>query len=127
MIYLSLLIFFGGILVGCSEADEVLLVGTPFNDKRGEGIDFHSEITDQESINKLRNINDKLEEIAQPDDLRANSDAFFTIHRPEDSVSELSRYIWCQDDGSMIWYDGRSNYYRLSEQQSEELKEIMEE
>ena len=41
------------ILFGCS-ANEVIRVGTPFIDRGTEGVEFHNEITDKESITRLR-------------------------------------------------------------------------
>lgn len=113
--------------MGCS-INEVIRVGTPFNDKRGEGVEFHTEVTDREAITKVRTIINSLEEIEEPQYLKDIPDAFISLDRLAESVSEIRRYIWYQDDGSAILYvDGGSKYYKMTKQQHNELKRILEE
>lgn len=113
--------------LGCS-ANEVIRIGTPFNDKRGEGVDFHTEVTDTEAITKVRTIINNLEEIEEPLYLKDIADVFISLDRLADSVTEIRRYIWYQDDGSAILYgDGNAKYYNMTEQQHNELKRILEE
>uniref|UniRef100_A0A1S2LV71 Lipoprotein n=1 Tax=Anaerobacillus isosaccharinicus TaxID=1532552 RepID=A0A1S2LV71_9BACI len=114
-------------LLGCS-VNEVIRVGTPFNDKRGEGVDFHTEVTDREAITKVRTIINSLEEIEEPHYLKDIPDAFISLDRLAESVSEIRRYIWYQDDGSAILnVDGGSKFYNMTKQQHNELKRILEE
>nr|WP_194269189.1 hypothetical protein [Anaerobacillus isosaccharinicus]QOY36617.1 hypothetical protein AWH56_002775 [Anaerobacillus isosaccharinicus] len=113
-------------LLGCS-TNEVIRIGTPFNDKRGEGVDFHTEVTDKEAITKLRTLFNSLEEIEGPHFLKDIADAFISLDRLADSVTEIRRYIWYQDDGSAILFgDGNAKYYKMTEQQNKELKRIIE-
>ncbi|MDL4842423.1 hypothetical protein [Aquibacillus rhizosphaerae] len=111
------------ILSGCS-ANEVIRVGTPFEDDDTEGVKFNDEITDDEAITSLRTIIDNSNQIDKPNN-KHEPDAFFQLNRPDDSVIEIRRYIWFQDDGSAVLFDGGSNYSTLTKQQTLELKNIL--
>ncbi|QOY38123.1 hypothetical protein AWH56_011635 [Anaerobacillus isosaccharinicus] len=127
MCRLLLITLISVMLLGCS-VNEVIRVGTPFNDKRGEGVDFHTEVTDREAITKVRTIINSLEEIEEPHYLKDIPDAFISLDRLAESVSEIRRYIWYQDDGSAILnVDGGSKFYNMTKQQHNELKRILEE
>ncbi|WP_138420847.1 hypothetical protein [Aquibacillus sediminis] len=111
-------------LIGCS-ADKVIKVGSPFNDEGTEGVKFDNEITDKEAITKLRTIIDNSEGINKPN-IENEAEAFFQLDRLDESVSEIRRYIWFQDDGSAVLFDGGSNYSSLTKEQTLELKSILE-
>ncbi|WP_138420857.1 hypothetical protein [Aquibacillus sediminis] len=111
-------------LLGCS-ADEVIKVGSPFNDEGTEGVKFNNEITDEEAITKLRTIIDNSKGIDKPS-IENEAEAFFQLDRPDESVSEIRRYIWFQDNGSAVLFDGGSNYSILTKEQTLELKSILE-
>ena len=51
---------------------------------------------------------------------------FFSFDRPKDDVSEIRLYVWYQSNGSAILFDGGSNYFTLSIEQTKELKRILE-
>ena len=113
------------VLSGCS-ADEVIQVGTPFNNNGSEGVKFHKEIKDSESIEALRRILDKLEDIEEPNDLNKESETFFSLDRPKEGISERRLYVWYQEDGSSILYnDGVNSYFSLTKKQTNELKSIL--
>lgn len=114
------------ILFGCS-AEEVIRVGTPFNHNGNEGVEFHNEITDSESITNLREIIDKVKEIEEPNDINKEPKIFFSLDRPKEGISEIRFYMWDEDDGSVILYnDGSNSYFTLTENLSNELKGIIE-
>ena len=80
------------VIIGCS-AEEVIRVGTPFNHNGNEGVEFHNEITDSESITHLRTIIDKVKEIEEPNDINKEPEIFFSLDRPKDGISEIRFYL----------------------------------
>lgn len=114
------------IVVGCTK-EEVLKVGTPFNDNGGEGVKFHSDITDSASIEALRELIKDAEDMEESKDLGKVADTFFSLDRPKESISEIRRYVWYQDDASTILYsEGSGIYSALTAEQTNELKRILE-
>ena len=113
------------LLLGCS-ANEVINVGTPYNYKGTVGVEFESEISNSEVIAKLRTIVDDLERIEKTNSIEAEADVFFSLDRPKEGVSEIRLYVWYQSDGSAILFDGSSDYFTLSIEQTKELKRILE-
>jgi len=113
------------LLLGCS-ANEVINVGTPYNYKGTVVVEFESEISNSEVIAKLRTIVDDLERIEKTNSIEAEADVFFSLDRPKDDVSEIRLYVWYQSNGSAILFDGSSNYFTLSIEQTKELKRILE-
>lgn len=113
-------------LSGCS-ASEVIRVGTPsFNDK-GKAISFDREIKDSESIEALRSIIKKVREIEEPNDLDNEPETFFSLERPKEGIAELWLYVYYQNDGSSILYnEGVNGYFSLSNEQTNELRSILE-
>ncbi|MCE7793821.1 hypothetical protein K8O68_15600 [Salipaludibacillus sp. CUR1] len=111
-------------LLGCS-ADEVIRVGNPFSNEGNEGVTFNNEITDEEAINKLRTLIQNSQNTDKPN-MENEADAFFQLDRPNKNVSEVRRYIWFQDDGGAVLFDGGSNYSTLTKAQTLELKDILE-
>lgn len=112
--------------VGCTK-EEVIRVGTPFDDKRGEGVDFNSEITDSEAIRTLRELSKEAEDIEEPKDLKKVADTFFSLDRPKEFTTEILRYVWYQEDGSSILYSGSYDiYFILTKEQTNELKRILD-
>ena len=110
---------------GCS-SDEVIKVGTPFNDNGTTGVKFNKEIRDSESIVRLRTLIDKEQDIEKQTNLNNEPETFFSLDRPMDSVSEFMRYIWYHDDGSAILYNRGSDIYStLTQKQTNELKSIL--
>lgn len=122
-------------LAGCSSNDEVIRIGTPFQEDETSGVKFHTDITAAESITDLRDIIDTEKEVEQPADLTGIADTFFTLDIPEEGVSEISRYIWYREDGSALLTReelknneaNNKNVYILAPEQTEELKRILEE
>lgn len=112
------------LLAGCS-ADEVIRVGTPFTGDGTDGVEFHHEVTDSEAIVKFRELIDEAEQIEMPSDLDEEPDTYFSLDRPNDSVSETERYVWYEDDGSAVLYNG-FDYFVLTEEQTVELEKILE-
>lgn len=113
-------------IVGCTK-EEVLRVGTPFNDNGDEGVKFHSDITDSASIAAVREIIKDENDMEEPKDLGKVADIFFSLDRPKESTSEIRRYVWYRDDASSILYsEGSSNYSALTKEQTNELKRILE-
>ncbi|MGM0898077.1 MAG: hypothetical protein ACQEV0_09260 [Bacillota bacterium] len=121
------------LLIGCAE-DEVVRVGTPFNNEGTTGADFHSSFKDPETISELRTLIEKEEKIGRPNDLIAAPDLVFTLDRPEENVSEIWRYVWYQEDGSSVLSNRESavsveedqEFYVMNEEQTTELKSILE-
>ncbi|MCT2536254.1 hypothetical protein NC661_13535 [Aquibacillus koreensis] len=111
-------------LLGCS-ANEVIKVGNPFNDEGTEGVNFNNEITDEKAITELKTIIDNSKEIDKPN-IENEAEVFFQLDRPDESVSEIRRYIWFQDDGSAVLFDGGSSYSTLTKEQTTKLKSILE-
>ena len=113
-------------LSGCS-ANEVIRVGTPFNENGDEGIEFNKEITDSDSIEALRGIIDKVEEIEEPHDLNKEHETFFSLDRPKEGIAEMWLYVFYQDDGSSILYnDGADVYFALSKKETTKLRSIID-
>lgn len=119
--------------IGCSE-EEIVRVGTPFNDEGTTGAEFDTGFTDSETISELRAIIKMEEKIEPPKELSPVADLVLTLDKPEESVSELWRYIWYMDDGSAV-LSNRENavaeedvqeFYALNEEQTKELKSILE-
>ncbi|KIN39889.1 hypothetical protein ACFTRE_06960 [Bacillus subtilis] len=63
---------------GCS-SDEVIKVGTPFNDNGTTGVKFNKEIKDSESIVRLRTLIDKEQDIEKPTNLNNEPEAFLHL------------------------------------------------
>lgn len=113
-------------LSGCS-ANEVIRVGTPFNEDGSEGVKFHKDITNSESIDALRRILENVEDIEEPKDLSKEDETFFSLDRPKESVTESRLYVWYQNDGRSILYgDGVNAYFSLTKKQTTELRSILE-
>lgn len=121
------------IMMGCSE-EEIVRVGTPFNDEGTTGAELNKGFTDSETISELRAIIEMEEKIEPPKELPAVADLVLTVDKPEENVSELWRYIWYMDDGSAV-LSNRENaeaeedaqeFYALNEEQTKELKSILE-
>lgn len=119
--------------IGCSE-EEIVRVGTPFNDEGTTGAEFNTGFTDSETISELRKIFKMEEKIEPPKELPAVADLVLTLDKPEESVSELWRYIWYMDDGSAVLsnrensvaLEDEQEFYALNEEQTKELKSILE-
>jgi|GEM_PF-2889636 len=118
------------IMMGCSE-EEVVRVGTPFDNGGTTGAEFNTGFTDSETISELRKIIEMEEKIAPPNELAPVADLVLTLDKPEENVSELWRYIWYMDDGSAV-LSNRGNaveeeqeFYALNEEQTKELKNIL--
>ncbi|WP_210468388.1 hypothetical protein [Sporosarcina sp. 6E9] len=102
-------------------------MGTPFNENGIEGVKIHSDITDSASIEALREIIKDEVNIEEPKDLGEVADTFFSLNRLKESISEIQRYVWYQDDASSILYsDGADIYTALTMEQTNELKRILE-
>ncbi|WP_157129972.1 hypothetical protein [Sporosarcina ureae] len=113
-------------VMGCTK-EEVLRVGAPFIDDGGEGIKFHSDLSDSASIGTLREIMNDEKKVEKPRDLREVADTFFSLDKPKESIAEISRYVWYQDDASAILYNEGSDIYSdLPAEQTNELKRILE-
>ncbi|PKH12113.1 hypothetical protein [Planomicrobium sp. MB-3u-38] len=118
-------------LAGCSSNDEVIRIGTPFQEDETSGVKFHTDITNTESITDLRDIMNTEKEVEQPADLSSLADTFFTLDIREEGVSEISRYVWYQEDGSTILSNDDlagnedQNFFILTADQTEELKHIL--
>ncbi|MBU9675185.1 hypothetical protein KQ939_00050 [Planococcus sp. CP5-4] len=117
--------------IGCSE-EEIVRVGTPFNDEGTTGAEFNTGFTDSETIYELRKIVEMEEKIAPPKELAPVADLVLTLDKPEENVSERWRYVWYMDDGSAV-LSNRANaveeeqeFYALNEEQTKELKSILE-
>ncbi|ALS74091.1 hypothetical protein AUC31_01950 [Planococcus rifietoensis] len=80
------------IMMGCSE-EEIVRVGTPFNDEGTTGAEFNTGFTDSETISELQVIIEMEEKIEPPKELAPVADLVLTLDKPEENVSELWRYI----------------------------------
>lgn len=121
------------LIIGCSE-EEMVRVGTPFNDEGTTGAEFHTRFTDSETISELQTLIEMEEKIEPPKELPAVADLVLTVDKPEENVSELIRYVWYLDDGSAV-LSNRENvmaiteeqeFYALNQEQTNELKSILE-
>ncbi|RNF41199.1 hypothetical protein [Planococcus salinus] len=120
-------------MAGCA-SDEVIRVGTPFNDEGTTGAEFHTDITDSEAITALRRVIETEKKVEKPKDLTREPDVVFTLNRPEESVSEIWRYVWYQDDGSAFLSNEESavlvergqDFFALPKEQTNDLKSILE-
>lgn len=87
-----------GMPTGCS-GEERIRIGSPFYENGSEGVKFHSEVTDADSIANLKKI-----------------------------IEEARGYIWYEEDGSSILSDARgSRYFALTKKQTNELRSILQE
>ncbi|PSL36285.1 hypothetical protein B0H99_107106 [Planomicrobium soli] len=113
-------------MAGCAP-DEVIRVGTPFISNGTTGAEFHTDITDSRAITDLRTVLEMEEEIEQPKDLTREPDVVFTIDRPQESVSEIWRYIWYENDGSAFLSSGERDqgFFALTKEQTDDLKRIL--
>ncbi|MDE4083589.1 hypothetical protein PO902_00670 [Planococcus maritimus] len=120
-------------VIGCSE-EEIVRVGTPFNDEGTTGAKFNTGFTDSETISELWKIIEMEEKVEPPKELAPAADLVLTLDKPEENVSELWRYIWYMDDGSAVLSNRESaspredeqEFYTLNEEQTMELKSILE-
>lgn len=121
-------------LTGCSSDEEVIRIGDPFLEEGTSGVEIHTDITEPDVVKKLRDIINSEKETKRPDNLIAQADTFFTLDIPKDSVSEIWRYVWYQENGSAILSnedivdDSTDNqkFYALTAEQATELKGIIE-
>lgn len=117
-----LLLFFFIVLLlfGCS-AKVKIMIGTPSAGR----VDFHTEITDKEKIERLRYIFENQEEIKEPVDLKQEeADAYVNLQN--ESFSEISAYIWYQEDGTAITMRPIDHYYMIGEEETKELRALLE-
>lgn len=121
--------FLSVILAGCAADEEVLRVGTPFQDGETTGVEFHTDITDAELVTDLRNVIKQEQEAEKPSDLEMKADTFFTLDLPEQGIAEIRRYVWYLDDGSsLLTHEApldSTDFYLLAAEQTEELKRII--
>jgi hypothetical protein len=111
-------------LSGCTESD-VIRVGTPFSDEGREGVVFDHEITEEEALDRLRTVIEKEESIDEAS-VTGDADVYFQLERPEEGISEIARYVWFQEDGSAVLSGLMDEYSTLTEEQTLELKRILE-
>lgn len=104
----------------------MIQVGTPFNENGSEGVLFDKDITDSESIESLREVIKKLEDIEEPEALNNEANISFRLDRPNEGVVEIWLYVFYQEDGSSILYNESSGYYALTKEYTDELKGILE-
>ncbi|WP_417897669.1 hypothetical protein ABN702_15420 [Bacillus haimaensis] len=122
-----LVIFFiviTSLLFACS-TKEIIRIATPTDEKGVEGVTFYSEVTDQKKISQLRTVVEKLERIENPKSESDLADVFFTLDKPEENYSEIGAYIWYKDDGTATLKRGKKNYYHVTKEQVDILKEIL--
>lgn len=106
-------------LFGCS-AKVKIMIGTPAEGK----VDLHTEIADKEKIEQLRYIFDNLEEIEESVDLKQEeADAYVNLQN--ESISEISAYIWYLEDGTAITMRPIDHYYMIGEEETKELKALL--
>lgn len=121
-------------LTGCAPDEEVLRVGTPFQEDETNGVEFHTDITDSESVTDLREIINQEKETEKPADLEMKADAFFTLDLPQEGIAEIRRYVWYLEDGSSLLThedptdspEDDRDFYMLTAEQTQELKRILE-
>ncbi|MBS4538406.1 hypothetical protein GOQ27_08010 [Clostridium sp. D2Q-11] len=106
------------ITTGCSP-NEILRIGSPNEDT----ITFDIEIKDKETIQQVRSIFNSLKEIDVSDNLTREPDTFISLNK--DGVAEIWAYIWFLEDGTAITLRPRENYYLITEEQSNKLKDII--
>ncbi|OHX51149.1 hypothetical protein BB776_00765 [Planococcus salinarum] len=122
------------ILTGCSSDEEVLRVGTPFQEGETNGVEFHTDITDSELVTDLRDVINLEKEVEKPADLEMKADVFFTLDLPQEGISEIRRYVWYLEDGSTLLThedpmdstEDDRGFYMLAAEQTQELKGILE-
>ncbi|MFE7064056.1 hypothetical protein ACFVAD_18140 [Sutcliffiella sp. NPDC057660] len=112
------------LLFACS-TKEIIRIATPTYEKGVEGVTFYSEVTDQKKISQLRTVVEKLERIENPKSESDLADVFFTLDNPEENYSEIGAYIWYKDDGTATLKRGEKNYYHVTKEQVDILKEIL--
>lgn len=121
-------------LAGCAAGEEVLRVGTPFQDGETNGVEFHTDITDSDLVTDLRDVISREKETEKPADLEAKADTFFTLDLPQEGVAEIRRYVWFLADGSSLLthedpadsVEDDRDFYMLAAEQTQELKRIIE-
>lgn len=121
------------ILTGCSSDEEVLRVGTPFQEGETNGVEFHTDITDSELVMDLRDVISLEKEAEKPADLEMKADTFFTLDLPQEGIAEIRRYVWYLEDGSTLLThedptdsaEDDRGFYLLAGEQTEELKRII--
>lgn len=118
------IIMFTSLLTGCS-ATEIVRIGTPIDEKGVEGIVFYSEITAHDKISQLRTVVESLERTENPLSESELADVFFTLDKPKENHSEIWAYVWYKDDGTATLKRGENNYYHVTKEQADILKEIL--
>ncbi|HSJ39088.1 MAG TPA: hypothetical protein VK945_12850 [Planococcus sp. (in: firmicutes)] len=121
-------------LIGCASDEEVLRVGTPFQEGETNGVEFHTDITDSELVTDLRDVISLEKETEKPADLAMKADTFFTLDIPKEGIAEIRRYVWYLEDGSTLLThedptdsaEDDRDFYMLAAEQTQELKRILE-
>lgn len=121
------------IIIGCSE-EEMVRVGTPFEDDGTTGAEYHTDYTDSETIAELRKLIEMEEKTEPPEELSAVADLVIIFDKPKENVSELRRYVWYLEDGNSVLSNrespmtegSNSEFYTLNEEQTIELKGILD-
>lgn len=126
-IMLTTIIFLAVLAGGCG-SNEIIRVGTPFQNDGTTGVEFHTDITDSEAMTDLRTVIEMEEETEKPENLTREPDTFFKLDRPEEGVSEIRRYVWYLEDGSSVLSSDESGqeFFTLTEEQTTDLKSIIE-
>ena len=126
--------FLSVVLTGCGSDEEVLRVGTPFQEGETNGVEFHTDITDSELVTDLRDVISLEKETEKPADLAMKADTFFTLDIPKEGIAEIRRYVWYLEDGSTLLThedptdsaEDDRDFYMLAAEQTQELKRILE-
>lgn len=117
-------IIISSLLFACS-TKEIIRIATPTDEKGVEGVTFYSEVTDQEKISQLRTVVENLDRIENPKSESELADVFFTLDKPEENYSEIGAYIWYKDDGTATLKTVANNYYHVTKEQVDILKDIL--
>ena len=122
ILILSWVLLLSIFVAGCS-SNEVIKVGEPFYEENREGVTIQHEITDEATVNELRELMGEAEGAGA---VNAEADSYFQIDRPDDHVTDIRRYLWFQEDGSTILYDGHNDYFKLNNDNTLELKRLLD-
>ncbi|MDY7044023.1 hypothetical protein RVS70_07365 [Virgibacillus sp. M23] len=113
------------IITGCS-SETILKTGEQIDEST---VKFNNEITNKEEIEKVKKILDQMEKTNIKDIPEDYPDTVLLIQNSDENYNELNISIWYNDNNTLI-HTGmvdykEGNFYKLENNQSDKLKEIL--
>ncbi|WP_117161286.1 hypothetical protein [Paraliobacillus sp. X-1268] len=111
-------------LNGCG-TDEALLIGKRTDVDR---VEYNQEIRDNHVITQVKNILETKTENQISEEPNVYPDFILLLKNEKDNISTLNYAVWLNDSDNALLSDEifeNQNYYRLSKENTDKLKEIL--